>query len=254
VNEIAGFNVEIRERKMNKNKSQNALKHGAFSEAVILPGEDAKEFDELHSSLVDEWNPEGSSEHDKVMSVAKNMWRKHRFRKYLQNKIAKVEEKQRTIERFRQQEYDELLKVLEDIESGVPDLITEQNLSEKIGKCLADRIKASVPRKNYDDDRAWLSAVTDTIVDIMEEKIVEKSRMPSIDESLSDAKLAERELAFEERLDAKIDKDIKQLGQIKTMKAIGIGKRRASVTDEPLKQIDSPVIQAAENVYCNPGK
>jgi hypothetical protein len=30
-----------------KNRNQNAVKHGAFAEAVILPGEDAKEFEEL---------------------------------------------------------------------------------------------------------------------------------------------------------------------------------------------------------------
>jgi hypothetical protein len=30
----------------------NPLKHGAFAEAVILPGEDPKEFEELLASLI----------------------------------------------------------------------------------------------------------------------------------------------------------------------------------------------------------
>jgi hypothetical protein len=57
---------------------------------------------------------------------------------------------------------------------------------------------------------------------------------------------ADREQAFEERIDSKIDRDIKALGQIKTMKAIGIGQRRAPITVEPLKQIESPPIQIVE--------
>ncbi len=44
---------------MAEKKNQNAVKHGAFAEALILPGEDIEEFKKLHASLVDEWNPEG---------------------------------------------------------------------------------------------------------------------------------------------------------------------------------------------------
>lgn len=63
--------------------------------------------------------------------------------------------------------------------------------------------------------------------------------LPSVDERLGDEPLAEPELAFEERLDAKIDRDIKQLGQMKTMKAIGLGRRSAPVNNPPI-QIDAP--------------
>jgi hypothetical protein len=37
---------------------------------------------------------------------------------------------------------------------------------------------------------------------------------------------ADSEQSVNDRIDAKIDKDIKALGQIKTMKAMGIGQRR----------------------------
>jgi hypothetical protein len=58
---------------------------------------------------------------------------------------------------------------------------------------------------------------------------------------------AGQEVLLEERIDSMIDKSIKRLCQIKTMKKLGIGTRHASVTNEPLKQIDSPASQAAEN-------
>ena len=59
-------------------------------------------------------------------------------------------------------------------------------------------------------------------------------------------RFADNEQSVNERIDAKIDKDIKALGQIKTMKAIGIGQRRSSTTTEPMKQIVSSPIQIVE--------
>src|SRR5262245_9155715 len=47
-----------------------------------------------------------------------------------------------------------------------------------------------------------------------------------------------KELALEERIDAKIDKDIVALGRMKTMLAMGLGRRHV-VVDQPVQQIDS---------------
>jgi len=58
----------------------------------------------------------------------------------------------------------------------------------------------------------------------------------------SDPDVITKELAFEERIDAKIDKDIVALGRIKTMKSMGLGRRHV-VVDQPVQQIDSPPIQ-----------
>jgi len=57
----------------------NALKHGAFADVVILPGEDPNELNELRTALCEEWNPEGPTEIDLVESIAMGMWRKRRF-------------------------------------------------------------------------------------------------------------------------------------------------------------------------------
>jgi hypothetical protein len=57
---------------------------------------------------------------------------------------------------------------------------------------------------------------------------------------------ADSEQSVNDRIDAKIDKDIKALGQIKTMKAMGIGQRRGLITTEPMKQIGSSTIQMVE--------
>jgi hypothetical protein len=241
--QIAG---ETGKRTMAKTENQNALKHGAFAEAVILPQEDPKEFEELLASLNDEWNPDGPSEIHKVESIAIGLWRKRRFKRYIKSKLAKVAMIDSWTKRFREKDYDELVQVLEDIESGVPGCVTEDNLSDKLGRHWADRIKKLCPRKNYDNDSAWLTALARLICDLLDEKILREGQERTIDEEMSGEAFADREQSFEERIDSKIDRDIKALGQIKTMKAIGIGQRRAPITVEPLKQIESPPIQIVE--------
>ena len=223
---------------MTKQRNQNAVKHGAFAGALILPGEDIEEFRNLHASLVDEWSPEGPSEDDKVMSVAQNMWRKLRFRRYLGNHLATAQQLDEMLQKRRSGDYDRALKVMEEIESGMPNSITEENLKDKLGKIHAEHVQKTVPRKNYDSDAAWLYALSDSMEGLLIAISKAQADLPSVEGALGDEPLAERELAFEERLDAKIDRDIKQLGQMKTMKAIGLGKRRTATPGEPPKQVE----------------
>jgi hypothetical protein len=51
-------------------KKPNALKHGVFAAAAILPGENAREFHELHASLIAEWSPDGATENEFVKTMA----------------------------------------------------------------------------------------------------------------------------------------------------------------------------------------
>ena len=55
----------------------------------MLPGEDPKEFDDFHQSLVEEWQPSGATECDAVLSLAKCMWRKSRMNIYRQAAVAR---------------------------------------------------------------------------------------------------------------------------------------------------------------------
>ena len=83
-----------------------------------------------------------------------------------------------------------------------------------------DHIKTHLPRSNYTEDHAWLSAVTAET----EKKTFEIARSiansPKLEEYFSDEILIFRDLAIEERIDAMIDKDIKRLGHIKAMKNV----------------------------------
>ena len=70
-----------------KPKRPNAQKHGVFTVNPVMPGEDPREFEQMHSALVDEWQPSGITEEDAVSSLAEAMWRKRRSQKFLRAKL-----------------------------------------------------------------------------------------------------------------------------------------------------------------------
>jgi hypothetical protein len=63
-------------------KVSPALKHGAYSEAVLLPGEDPSEFEELHRGLVEELTPNGRLEEETVAALARLVWRRQNLQTF----------------------------------------------------------------------------------------------------------------------------------------------------------------------------
>lgn len=61
-------------------RKPNALKHGAFSRAELLPWEDANEYEVLRRGLLEELQPEGPLQEDCVNTILSYMWRKRRVR------------------------------------------------------------------------------------------------------------------------------------------------------------------------------
>jgi hypothetical protein len=65
-------------------RSKNALKHGAYSRELILPGESVEEYEALLADLMAEWMPSGPTERDLVHRLASLFWRKRRQEVYEQ--------------------------------------------------------------------------------------------------------------------------------------------------------------------------
>src|SRR6516225_3760067 len=78
-----------------KDRSKNALKHGAFSRELILPGESRKDYERLLAELEAEYSPSGPSETYLVNHLASLLWRERRLQVYRQ---AMLEQRVRTIE------------------------------------------------------------------------------------------------------------------------------------------------------------
>jgi hypothetical protein len=66
-----------------KYKKPRAYKHGAFAKD-ILPGEDSREFYRLHAGLIAEWQPDGATEDEIVLSMVQNRWAKRRMHRFTQ--------------------------------------------------------------------------------------------------------------------------------------------------------------------------
>jgi hypothetical protein len=229
---------------MTKCGNKNALKHGAFSDMVILPEEDPNELKELLAALIDEWDPQGPTEIDKVESIARGMWRKRRFSRYVRKTFGESVRLAEAFVRRDRAAHDQLVSVLEDVEAGV---LTEDSLSNKLSRRdLADAIIRKNPRNKYASDAAWRDAVGNVVAGLLDHIMMVRDGTTTICYELGVDRVADWEQSFEERIDAKIARDIKELGQIKAMKAIGIGKLRPSAAPVPLKQIESPTIQLLE--------
>jgi len=59
-----------------------ALKHGAYSQSILLPGEDPDAFEQLHADLIAEFAPIGRLEEDIVLTIAQHVWRKQNLATY----------------------------------------------------------------------------------------------------------------------------------------------------------------------------
>jgi hypothetical protein len=65
-------------------KKPNALKHGISSPILIAPGEDSGDFKQLFLQVAEEWLPDGATERDAVLCIAKAMWLKRRLQRFIE--------------------------------------------------------------------------------------------------------------------------------------------------------------------------
>jgi hypothetical protein len=71
----AGASTGPRTPEGKRGSRYNALRHGLYSRAVVLPGEDAAAFEALGAELADAWKPQGPVEAALVERLANLWWR-----------------------------------------------------------------------------------------------------------------------------------------------------------------------------------
>ncbi len=82
-------------------------------------------------------------------------------------------------------------------------------------------------------------------MEALDTRVVVEAKTKLVSDEISAGEFVDQDLAFDERINAQMARDVKSLGQIKTMKAIGIGKPRMPAATE-LKLIESPPVQMIE--------
>jgi hypothetical protein len=235
-------------------QNRNSLKHGAFSEELILPGEDRAEFDELHRSLIDEWQPTGPVELDAVATLARLIWRKRRIALFQRNAMQRARQRAAAAER-RRELLDERISLMRTaveefkVHSGP---MTEEQFDEfffKLPSACVDEALREAHLRQLDlkeDPNERITAIMMTIkLNIIplyesrchqaknESEIIEPVR---IDEILGEDHLI-RELALHERIDAMIGRVTKRLMQTKAFKElISTDQATSSIGPEHLRQ------------------
>jgi len=210
-----------------EHKRPNALRHGLFANAVILPGEDRREFQELLIELIDEWKPSGPTLRDAVFELADLKWKLRRLRKFIQNKVS--------LSTFdpRSPAFDEdmgLLAFAHYLRSE-PETCFEQRASNFLRPDKINHLKQKFPRPNYQSTSEWAEAVIKEIYLLS----LQAPETPELDDKFREAlrewkaecqvagtitlasELFEYELKQSELLEARTARKIKFLIELKTM-------------------------------------
>ena len=200
-------------------KHPNAQKHAVFSRFLIIDGEDPRQFEKMIDELAEEWQPEGKSEHEAVLDIAKGIWLKRRFQLFLMVKGI------RNAANPDHPSYDE--------RSGLKAFLARARISPEdafshgshfLRKDQLDTLMKAYPKAKFKSETEWFAAI---------EKEITSTLFPIYDAVYSDPEtyyplllsaatfsddLFDRAIALDERLNAMIDRATKRLVQIKAMK------------------------------------
>jgi hypothetical protein len=194
-------------------KKRNALKHGANAKEVMLWSEKYEDYESLRADLYLEFNPSGSTEEYLVRALLDLRWRRRRLDCYDQITI------QKRLNEIREE--NETSRDLENLVALAPEF-KEVDSAEKVEAILSrlapgysGAILTNWPFEVGADPVAWGSKVGEALA-----QWKPATRHEGADEFIKifDLDTFDDDLARIERLDAMIDRTIKRLMQVKTMK------------------------------------
>jgi hypothetical protein len=197
-------------------KSKGALKHGAYAQDVILPGEDGRDYALMLAELYEEWAPEGLTERELVERLAALYWRRRRMHLYqqakLQQRVDTVNAKNDWIG------HQQVLKALAPEFARAESVKAVERILSKYAK-YRGLIVGWVARVPSQEETKWGPAIADYL-----SKLKIESRLEGADAFVHLIDILPPELDFDwkvsDRLDEDIDRTIKRLIQVRTSKAL----------------------------------
>jgi hypothetical protein len=201
--------------------SLNAWKHGGYSNLGVLPGEDPEEFDRFHRSLIEEFEPSGPTECDIVLSLANSMWRKSRLNIYAL--AAEARKIWGDVFDNRDNPYWSIdVGLLKKFMQETERLRNVLSIAEELRKADKEGLPHLVQFTK--DCAACLNADEEKQLEMQQEGI-DGLRLAALGEQITMEALI-NEIELNGRLDARIDRLMKRLFQVKAAKQmIGLGSR-----------------------------
>jgi hypothetical protein len=235
----------------------HAVKHGAFANTAILPGEDRREFEKLHSGLIEEWAPVGPTEEDAVLSIAKGVWRKRRLQKFLHAEI----EIWRSDPEHPLYDHAEGLRNLLNIMEAAPilDLMEAPDAFESVIRLAIEStpsyhatiLERMCPREQFKSASAWLQALRMVISGLLrgvERDGEEPDVLLDRSAKVHTPDVVNHELAVDERIDAMIDRAVKRLVQTKAMKQMLVTTSPRGGDNQQPKKVQTASLRDQEEV------
>jgi hypothetical protein len=204
----------------NKNhKHPNAQKHGVYGKITFILGENPAQFAELYSGLIEEWMPDGATEEDCVLTIAKGVWRKRRVQEFVGVQLLKnsVDPSHPSHDAI----FD--LRCFIGLMEREPETAFEKYAGRRPGNDKINYLRKKFPRSEFDSTAKWAQAVINEITSVLLPEIGPIDHAAAVGAVFSSAEnlggdAFKQELALDERLDAMIDRAVKRLIQIKAMK------------------------------------
>ena len=225
----------------NSKLNKNALIHGAYSECVVLEGENSEDFNNLLEGFRIEYSPQDASEEAAVFDLVSLHWKKRRVGAGLQQALNMQRASSSTAADASSDGWD---RVADEARSAAKSQLTSaQILCVQIFKTM-ERV-VSKPDQTIDDSEATeieqLTVLTQQLNFVSKDLIVpilfaaEKQKQDQIERAYNPA-IMERELKIQAELDRQIEKALKRLVIIKDYKRFYVAK---NVESKPV-QIEAP--------------
>jgi hypothetical protein len=194
-------------------KKHNALKHGANAKEVMLWSERYEDYESLRADLYLEFTPSGSTEEYLVRALLDLRWRRRRLDCYDQITIQKGLNEIRA-QNVTSRAVENLVAFAPEFK-GVDSAEKVEAILSSLGSGYSDVIRSRWPFEAGADPVAWGSKVSEALT-----RWKPATRHEGADEFIKifDLDTFDDDLARIERLDAMIDRTIKRLMQVKTMK------------------------------------
>jgi hypothetical protein len=207
------------DEKINEDRRAYEVKFGAETEFVILPGENPLEFEMLHGQVAEELSPDGPLEEDLVLTIAKCLWRKQRFQRFLAARVmaAKFDPSHMA--------YDEAMALNAFFHAidGATHFGEVRRSLGRLGGHFADHLDAECPRRKFQAVEDWVKAMQEEVQKVLlpaatrfkdppDEVRIEQSSAVLTDDVFA------RELEFEELNNRILEQALARLERIKRSK------------------------------------
>jgi hypothetical protein len=234
-NRNANLGTKKRIGKMPKKneKKQNALKHGAYSHEIMLPGEKRADYDALSTATFEEWAPEGVTEQCLVADLVGLRWRKWRMDRYDQVRLQQRTDKVRLENECNRHRKN--LKNLGTEFSKTDSVEAAEKILDRLSPVYVEIIMGWIPRDKCKDPTQWGQEIGKFLSNLKPDEPLEG---PDLFAAIVNPDSMETEISRSNRLDEAIDRKIKRLMQVKTAKQI-FPSMRKNAKPEP-KLINPP--------------